>query len=395
MEEGLSLSDIWKYIMRKKILASILFGGITILLFILILFAYNPVAGRYEATFNYNWYGIENNKFANGKVFNYYDIISIDNVREVKRSDEKFQNIDVNDAIDQLDIRLKDNIYTIYLKKSLLHNKDLDKEFLFNLITMPYKEALNIEFDFSSNFLGYAAANKIATKLDFLQSQIDMLKSGYSGMISYYGDVALPQKNLSNFYKEFDAFVSNNKISEFRYLAFKNSHMTKEEYKSIVQQTIALESEQELLRTRKESLLTSLRNIYESSNGNTYMDTAIANYLNSLHNLDSRLMKINEDLTLMKNANAGSYDEAESEAFLKEIETYKSEIDAFTKTYKENVQEVLKKNTILNIISFEEYGRISIIFAILISIIFGILCSLFLTFLVSYFSSKKQRNHLL
>ena len=106
-------------------------------------------------------------------------------------------------------------------------------------------------------------------------------------------------------------------------------------------------------------------------------------------------MKINEDLTLMKNANAGSYDEAESEAFLKEIETYKSEIDAFTKTYKENVQEVLKKNTILNIISFEEYGRISIIFAILISIIFGILCSLFLTFLVSYFSSKKQRNHLL
>ena len=178
MEEGLSLSDIWKYIMRKKILASILFGGITILFFILILFAYNPVAGRYEATFNYNWYGIENNKFANGKVFNYYDIISIDNVREVKRSDEKFQNIDVNDAIDQLDIRLKDNIYTIYLKKSLLHNKDLDKEFLFNLITMPYKEALNIEFDFSSNFLGYAAANKIATKLDFLQSQIDMLKSG-------------------------------------------------------------------------------------------------------------------------------------------------------------------------------------------------------------------------
>ncbi|MDE6047719.1 MAG: hypothetical protein K2F56_03725, partial [Anaeroplasmataceae bacterium] len=71
--EGLSLMEIWSLILKKKIIGSIVFGITTIVSLILILFVYNPLRVNYEASFNYNWYGIENNKFANGSVFNYYD----------------------------------------------------------------------------------------------------------------------------------------------------------------------------------------------------------------------------------------------------------------------------------------------------------------------------------
>ncbi|MDE7213271.1 MAG: hypothetical protein K2N42_01690, partial [Anaeroplasmataceae bacterium] len=77
-DEGLSLIDVWRLILRKKIIGSISFGLVTILSLVLILFVYNPLRGSYEATFHYRWYGIENNKYANGMVFNYYDIISLD-----------------------------------------------------------------------------------------------------------------------------------------------------------------------------------------------------------------------------------------------------------------------------------------------------------------------------
>ena len=66
-------------------------------------------------------------------------------------------------------------------------------------------------------------------------------------------------------------------MKNYEYLAYKNAYMTKEEYQDIVRDRDVLLTEQKLLRERKEVLLESLRNIYSNSNGNTYLDTSIAN----------------------------------------------------------------------------------------------------------------------
>ena len=57
-EEGLSLLDLWKLIVKRKFLVLILFGFITISTLLFILYIYNPLRSSYEVSFSYQWEGI-------------------------------------------------------------------------------------------------------------------------------------------------------------------------------------------------------------------------------------------------------------------------------------------------------------------------------------------------
>lgn len=391
-EEGLSLLDIWKQIMKKKIVASIVFGITMILSFVLILFVINPLRVSYEAIFYYQWYGIEDNKYANGVLFNYQDLISLNQLEQVKKSKEEYESINVKAIAENISIERNEKTYRVIVSGRYFKNDRIAKQFIEDLVTLPYETSTHLKLDFKANLIGFSRAKKISHKLTYLGRQMDLITQGYQGMISYFGDIQIENTNLSNKLSQVQVFETNYDLNNYEYLAYKNVYLTKEEYESIVTEQNALKTEQDLLRQRKEILLESLSNIYSNSNGNTYMDTSIAGYLNSLHTIDTRLMKIGEDLRLIEDATLGKYSEVESELFLNELEDLKNNLDALTEEYTESVQSVLKENTIFHLQPIRVKGRMNTLFAICISLFIGIVVGLLTAFIWGYCTNHKQEN---
>ena len=115
-EEGLSLLDLWKLIVKRKFLVLILFGFITISTLLFILYIYNPLRSSYEVSFSYQWEGIENNKYANGMVFNEYELISLTNLNEIKNSKEEFSAIDTEKLSERITLtKDEDGMYSMRL----------------------------------------------------------------------------------------------------------------------------------------------------------------------------------------------------------------------------------------------------------------------------------------
>lgn len=393
-DEGLSLLDLWKLIMKKKLLVSIMFGIFTIGLLFFILFIYNPMRTSYEVKFNYQWEGIENKKYANGLLFNDFDIISLDHLNKVKDSDEAFSSIDTKKLSERITLSFEDeeNLYKMKIPGIFFKDDIQAKAYIERLIRLPYQTALNLSFDFTANIQGYQRSNKVSHKLTYLQNQINLILEGYHGMISHFGDIQIGENTLSGLLRLTEVFQINDDLKNYEYIAYKNAYMTKEEYQAIVRDKEVLLTEQKLLRERKNLLLESLRNIYSSSNGNTYMDTSIANYLNNLHTLDSRLMKISEDLTLMDSASLGSYDEGKSEEFLKNLEGYKMKLEEMTKEYTDTVKYVLKENTIMNQEPIQTRSKISVWLAVVLSVGVGFILSFVLGLIWSYIVENKRKE---
>lgn len=392
VEDGLSLMDIWNLILKKKIIGSIVFGVVTIVSLVLIIFVYNPFQTKYEAEFNYNWISIENNKYANGVVFNYYDIISLDSLKKVKDSNVNYQNVKVEELAENIKIEVEEDKYIVRASGTYFKNDAQAKSFLDDLIHLPYEKALNLNFDFKANLVGYERAKKVSSKLSYLENQLSIVLKGYQDMISYFGDIEIDNTYLSSLYRNAEVFSTNKDLKEYEYIAYQNYYLTKDEYNSIIKEQNALKTEQNLLKERKQVLLDSLRNIYTNSNGNTYMDTSIANYLNSLHTLDSRLMTIDENLRLIAGATSGKYNEEESQLFLKQLDEYKDELESLTLEYTNSVNKVLKENTSIYLKPIQSKGRISFILAVPISVLLGIVSGLGTAFLVAFIKSSRNKE---
>lgn len=392
-DEGLSLLDLWKLLMKKKLFISILFGFFTIGILLFILYIYNPLRVSYEVKFNYQWEGIENKKYANGLLFNDFDIISLEHLNIVKESKEEFASIDTKNLSERITLTYEeDDMYQMKIPGSFFNSDTQAKAFIEQLIYLPYQKALNLSFDFTANLQGYQRSNKVSHKLTYLQNQINLILEGYQGMISHFGDIQIGENTLSGLLRLTEVFQINDDLKNYEYIAYKNAYMTKEEYQTIVKDKDVLLTEQKLLRERKNLLLDSLRDIYSNSNGNTYMDTSIANYLNNLHALDTRLMKISEDLTLMDSASLGNYDEEKSEEFLNTLEEYKQKLEEMTKEYTDTVKYVLKENTILNMEPIQTRSKIGVWLAIPLSFGIGLILSCLLGLIWAYIVENKRKE---
>lgn len=391
-EEGLSLADIWRLIMKKKITVSIIFGIATILIFVVINFGYNNMVVNYETRFNYSWYGIENNTYANGQVFNYYDIISKDNLSKAKQSATEFKNVDVNELSENINIEKNENDYILTIDGNFFDSDSQARRYMLVLINIPYDNAINLKFDFTVNLEGYKSSRKITNKLDYLEAQEQLLLSGYKGMIDYFGNVIINEMNLQKYYEEIQVFSNSKNLNQLRYLVYKNSYMTKEEFSTMQDELEALETEKNILVKRKNSLLESITKIYESSPNNPYIDTALTTYVESLHDLDLRLTTIDENIYLINEAISGGYQEKDSEDFLDELDEYAKTLEEYSKKYNDSVKEVLKQNTFVNVISFKVLNKINKSMSVIISLILGTLTSFVVGFILGYKEEKRQKE---
>lgn len=388
-EDGLSLAEIWSIVMRKKILVGIVWVIVSLLCLLSIIFLFNRLNVTYRQSFNYRWYGIENNSFADGDVFNYYDIVSKNSIDFVKNSKERYQHINTEELAENIDIQKEDNLYVLTVKGKVFSNDREAKDFINDLIYLPYLKAISLTFDFNSNLESYRSVHKIDAKLRYLERQINLLVNGYKGMISYFGNVELEQKSLNSLLNEIEVFSSNRPISEYRYLAYKNTYMSKEEYSASIAEFSALETEKTLLEKRKTSVIDSIRKIYEASTGASYIDTALSEYVSTLHSIDLRLLEITESLEHINKASLGQYNEEASQKFLDELNLVYEKVKGFTETYTKSVSQVLQKTTFININSFEVSGKINNLISVMLSVFIGLCVGLASGFIAGVQKKKK------
>lgn len=382
-EQGLSLLDIFKIIFFNKTLFVILFGICSITTICLIVL-YNRNMPTHSIEFDYRWYGIDENIYANSEAFNYFDIISLENIKEVKESKEEYNNLNSYLIYDNISIDNNENSYSLIADVSIFRDDKEGKAFIYDLIYKPFLYAKNLDFKFNSNLVAYSDSKRLYTKLDYLDSQITLLIKGYNELITYFGDLKIDNKNLSLLLEEIEVFSVNRPISQYRYLTYKNTYMTEDEYLNSKSDLESLIIEKNILNNRKQVLLESIEKIYTSSNNNSYIDSALSGYLNSLHELDVRLIKINENTLLINDAINGKYNKIESNLFISELDEYRDKLRDFTNIYDNVVKEVLSKNTFINVYKYEIKGKINSILGVVISLGIGLFLSFFVCFCINY-----------
>lgn len=380
-EEGISLLEIWKRIMSRKLIFYSVFAIITLFMMLFLMFIYNRINVTYQITVHYDWYGLDKNAYADGKVFNYYDVISEENLEKAKQKHEKYHSLDVIELSEMIEIKKENDDYLIRVQGAFFPNDKLAKDYLIDLVMIPFETAWNLSFEFNTNLIGYDEAKKMYAKLDYLDKHLSLMKSGYQGLINYFGNTNYNQTNLRANLEALEVFEVNKPISLFRNLVYKNTYMTKDEYLSLQYEQQSLETEKRILRKRRDALFSTIEELYQITNQPSSIDTSLTSYLNSLHEIDVRLLAIEDNLLLIEQANAGQYQEEKSEAFLKELDSYKNQLEEFSDIYTEAVLTTLRQNTFMNVKKFDINGRISVLFTALISVVGGLVVGAFFAYI--------------
>lgn len=382
----MSLRDMWQIIMRKKIVFYAVFVSISLVILFLILFVFNPLRVTYSIRFQYHWYGLEHHSYANGMPFNYFDLIAQSNLEKVKNDRERYHSIDIEELADSIDI-VKENEDYILSVTGVFKDSATAREYMLDLISIPYQTAVTMSFEFNTNIIGYEKAKKIDTKLDYLEKHIQLIKTGYLGLIQYFGNVSYDTTSLQDQLDNLEIYDLNHPVSMYRNLAYKNTFMTKEEYQTLQIEQQALEAEKLKLEQRKAILVASIESIYQSSS----MDFALTDYMNSLHTIDMRLIEIEESLLIIKQAHAGEYQEDKSELFIQELNQYKNDLKEFGDRYSVAVTKTLQQNTFMNVKEFRTSGRINVLMTSILSILIGLSSALAIAFIVGYFQSNDNK----
>lgn len=397
-EEGISLSEIFKIIWQKKILVALVTGVGAITLLCLILFVYNPWKVSYETDVEYDWYGIENNTYIGGEKLNYLDFISLDVLKDTQSSSPAFSKIDVEAMVENNDITIakKEDQYHLVIKGNYFPDSTTAKAFMKAVSEEPYRKNMQYISDIQAgtNLTAYNNAIKISSKLNYLELQMMVLIEGYQKLISFYGDSYVQDKLLSDYLAEVEVYELNYPIFELRYLTVENAYMTPQEYASSVQEKSALLTELNLLNTRKNMLLKSITDIYASSNNSAYIDTALTNYLETMHEVDLRIANVSENLLFINNALEGGYNENQSAAFMKQLGLYVDQISKLTEDYTACVQSILRQNTFIhyqNSSIVKINGKISVLIATAFSLIVSGCLGVGVGFLAGYPKYRKEK----
>ena len=179
--------------------------------FLLIQFGYNPSKVTFKSEFSYNLAmsedGDGNGTFVDGTVFNYYDIVSRDNLLAVKETSSDFSGINVNSVVKNNEISIGVNgytdsatnkfvvstpiTYTLSGKLSSFGDQDTATKFIQALIdsTKTKAETAIQNYSISSLF----PADSVYEDLDFeyqislLSKQYDQIKSSLEGLYKTAG----------------------------------------------------------------------------------------------------------------------------------------------------------------------------------------------------------------
>ncbi len=178
--------------------------GLALVAFIGVQYVYNPSVAKFESQFSYNLpitidETTGNGTYIDGSAFNYYDIVSEDNLAVVKASSDEFASLDVERIAKNKKIAIAVNgrtdskteefvitlpvTYTISGDLKSFGDASTAKNFVKGLVELTKTKAISVV---NSYALGsHIPADAIFDNLDF-DRQISVMSSEYSRVLSTY-----------------------------------------------------------------------------------------------------------------------------------------------------------------------------------------------------------------
>ncbi len=401
-EEGITLLQIFKVMLGRKLLLLIITLAITIVGTLAIVLGYNNLTQTYTTTFGYSNPNLFDDKYVDGSSFNYQTLIDEDTLKDLVKSDSEFKSIDIDQMIDdegititvnktinqtETEIIVSEKDYTITVNSKYFKNKKQAKAFVKAVTELPLKKNDQvIESVKNDNYLtSYASNNDFISKANNLVSQYNYLMSSYKDLISNYDNMLVDGMSLSSYQNNLLAFYNESSLSmlcdeiianiyvldyETNKEEFNNQYeYYKNKYDLNVKTINALQEKVDYLLS-KSSNVTSL----ELSDYNS----KIAEYTIENIEYQNKMKYYGNALGKYETTDSNYVVKAtteENKAFASKLDNYYNEIKKFTDTYTSVSTSAIKScdkayYNSTNIVSIN--GGISAVLAIAISLVLGL-----------------------
>lgn len=389
MEEnnGTTLGDILKPILKVKWLVLIITAVITLVGTLIINFAYNPTDTYYSMDFSLLLPEDDGNviyTYPDGKKMHFADIVAADALAEVKQSDpDKFKDIDVSKIIDKSAIGIARNVtvrnsenavpevtYTITLKSQFVKDYNLARQFLTELASRPIKYLSSLE---TNHFVYYDLSEKAddyESELELLESQLDYVISEFEKLSKTYGEnFKADGKSITAHLNEIIAYKDKDRLGSLA-IKVREEGILKNE--SVISEYAMKLKDLTKQRDLAQATLNNLLSTGSSSQGNViYVDaTVIKQQSDLVESLNQQIETVNKYIT---------GENVDSTFETRYIKTERDIIKAYTETLKSVASEAYVKSsavTFLSVNAVVREGGISLVVSILISLFVGVVISL-------------------
>lgn len=389
MEEnnGTTLGDILKPILKVKWLVLIITAVITLVGTLIINFAYNPTDTYYSMDFSLLLPEDDGNviyTYPDGKKMHFADIVAADALAEVKQSDpDKFKDIDVSKIIDKsaigiarsVTVRNSENAvpevtYTITLKSQFVKDYNIARQFLTELASRPIKYLSSLE---TNHFVYYDLSEKAddyESELELLESQLDYVISEFEKLSETYGEnFKADGKSITAHLNEIIAYKDKDRLGSLAIKVREEGILKNESVISEYEMKLKdLTKQRDLAQATLDNLLST----GSSSQGNViYVDaTVIKQQSDLVESLNQQIETVNKYIT---------GENVDSTFETRYIKTERDIIKAYTETLKSVASEAYVKSsavTFLSVNAVVREGGISLVVSILISFFVGVVISL-------------------
>lgn len=161
---------------------------------------------------------------------NYKTIVSLDNLKEVKASNEQYKNINVEKivengaisiSIDKEQVNLQTEIvyieeYTIKVDCNYFDNINVASKFVNDIIVNAFDISEALQQEKQNYFANYGKLTDSETKLDFIEAGLEDVIYSYESAIIENGNVEVNGKSLLSHKQDVLTFIANGELDQLR-----------------------------------------------------------------------------------------------------------------------------------------------------------------------------------
>lgn len=212
---GISIGEIFRAIWSQKVVALIVLLVITILGTAILKFGYSSITEEYVSKFTVNISTSSSGIFyyPDGTRRNYLDLVSLDNLNDVKDSNSEYANINVEKMYEKGDIRITMVVDTVEsddtnisysvltfelgAKSKYFESSKTATKFISDIIKTPYREIKSWLNKLIDNMtIGYNEKLGNDLKLSYVTDQLYSAQSRISSLEGYNGTALLTLSNM-------------------------------------------------------------------------------------------------------------------------------------------------------------------------------------------------------
>ncbi len=311
-EKGVSIIDILQKLWDSRKLVIILTLIVSIVLVIPLYFLNKP-SRLVHVGFEYNFPGVEDNRYPDGTLFDYRSLVSLGFLENIANSDPKFSEIDIEELYldentkisrqedvlsSERQIIFSENRYHLTIPvKYFKYDEDLAKDFVILMLNQPLNYALD-SYDSLHiiNNVDYVDNNvEYLESVDYYRTQYNLLVAKYESFIAVNGNVTIDDVTITNHYVSFTDKISKmNTFEELSLLIIQEKYIKNfDNFASMIQLSINVLDDR-----------ISLNNVKILDLENVFSNLVAASNLQQAEGLLSNIIQLrleNIDLNKLKN----------------------------------------------------------------------------------------------